>query len=155
MPAAVKNTIQIRGAGPDDVSSLVVLEKQSRGAAHWEESFYRGLFDEGAAERISLVAEDEGKLAGFLIARVTGDECELENVVVAEGRRRRGIGSSLIQRLVDVLRNRNGAGIFLEVRESNAAARALYEKSGFRIKGRRKSYYNDPQEDAVVYGCAP
>src|SRR5258708_5551731 len=96
--------MQIRPACVADASSMAALERQSPTAAHWEESFYRGLFEEGAAERISLVAEDEGKLAGFLIARVTGDECELENLVVVEGSRRRGLGSKLISALVERVR---------------------------------------------------
>lgn len=134
---------------------MAELERQSPSAAHWPESFYRGLFAEGAAERIVLVAEDQGGVAGFLIARITADECELENVVVAQARRRSGVGSSLIHALADMVRRRSGAHIFLEVRESNTAARALYEKCGFQISGRRKSYYKDPAEDALLYVCVP
>ena len=94
-PTAVETKIQIRPAraAADACLAMAALERQSPTAAHWAESFYCGLFEEGAAERISLVAEDEAKLAGFLIARVTGDECELENLVVVEGSQRRGLGS--------------------------------------------------------------
>ena len=155
MPTAVETKIQIRPARAADASSIAALERQSPTAAHWEVSFYRRLFDEGAAERISLVAEDEGKIRGFLIARVTGDECELENLVVVEGGQRRGLGSKLISALVKRVREIGVTRIFLEVRESNAAARGLYEKCGFQINGCRKSYYNDPQEDAVLYTWVP
>lgn len=130
---------------------MAALATQSPTAAHWPESFYRGLFQEGAPARISLVAEDDGVIRGFLIARSTGDECELENVVVAEGQQRNGIGSGLIHALTDSLSERGVTRIFLEVRESSAAARALYEKCGFHLHGRRTSYYKNPAEDAVLY----
>lgn len=143
--------MNIRVGRSEDLEALVGLARQSPTAAHWPESSYRGLFDEAAPERISLIAEDEGNPAGFLIARITGDECELENVVVAESRQRRGLASRLIQELVKLAADRKAARIFLEVRESNVAARGLYEKCGFAIHGRRKSYYAGPTEDAVLY----
>lgn len=155
MQIVPKPNVHIRTAAPSDASSMMALEQASQTAAHCAGSFYRGLFEEGAAERISLAAEDDAGLQGFLIARITGDECELENIVVKEGRWRSGIGSSLIRALADFVRGRNAKRIFLEVRESNTAARALYERCGFRINGRRKSYYNDPQEDAVLYVWVP
>jgi len=149
-----KLDIQTRRARLADTSTMVALERQSPTAAHGAESFYLGLFADGAVARISLVAEEDGVLRGFLIARITGDECELENVVVAEASQRRGVGSKLIRALIVAARDRNVARIFLEVRESNAAARALYEKCGFAIHGRRKSYYTAPAEDAALYSVA-
>lgn len=146
-----KLDIQTRGARPADTSTMVALERESPAAAHWPVSFYLGLFADGAAARISLVAEEDGVLRGFLIARITGDECELENVIAAEASQRCGVASRLIRALIDAARDRNLACIFLEVRDSNAAARALYEKCGFAIHGRRKSYYTAPAEDAVLY----
>lgn len=143
--------MNIRAAKAVDVGAMVRLEGQSPTAAHWPKSSYRGLFDEGAPERVSLVADDAGAICGFLIARIAGDECELENVVVAEASQRRGVASRLIQELVKVAGDRKAARIFLEVRESNAAARALYEKCGLAIRGRRKSYYTAPAEDAALY----
>jgi ribosomal-protein-alanine N-acetyltransferase len=155
LPTVVETKIQIRPASAVDIPAMAALERQSPTAAHWAESLYRGLFEEGAAERISLVAEDEGLIQGFLIARITGDECELENIVVAEDAQRCGMGSKLTCALVGPVRQRNVMRVFLEVRESNAAARALYEKCGFQISGRRKSYYSDPSEDAVLYVWVP
>lgn len=146
--------MQILMACRADIAAIVALERQSPTAAHWPESFYSGVFEGGAAARFLLVAEDEGLLRGFLIARIIGDECELENIVVAEASQRRGLGSKLIWGLRDAARKRNTVRIFLEVRESNASARKLYEKCGFMITGQRKSYYSDPVEDAVLYTLA-
>jgi ribosomal-protein-alanine N-acetyltransferase len=143
--------MNIRVGRSGDLEAMSALGRQSPTAAHWPESFYAALFENGAAERISLVVEEEGKLRGFLVARVASEECELENVVVAESSQRRGLGSKLIRALIDEVRDRKVARIFLEVRESNLAARALYLKCGFAISGRRASYYAHPSEDAVLY----
>jgi len=143
--------MKVRVGRSEDLGAVVALERSSPTAAHWPESFYAALFEDGAAERISLVGEEEGELRGFLVARIIGDECELENAVVAESSQRRGLGSKLIRSLIDEVRDRKVARIFLEVRESSLAARALYLKCGFAIGGRRASYYTDPREDAVLY----
>ena len=143
--------MNIRYARSQDRGEMVALERQSPTAAHWTESFYVGLFEEGTAERVVLVAEDEGGIRGFLVAHIVGHECELENIVVTEGNRRFGLGSKVIRALFDAMRDRKANRIFLEVRESNGAARSFFETCGFAIAGRRKSYYQDPEEDAVVY----
>jgi [ribosomal protein S18]-alanine N-acetyltransferase len=142
---------QIRAACPADIPSIVGLERQASSAAHWPESFYRAIFEGGGAVRIFRVAEAGGLLQGFLLARVIADECELENIIVAEASQRRGFGSKLIRALVEAARDQNATRILLEVRESNASARALYEKCGFALTGRRKAYYTNPVEDAVGY----
>ena len=90
-------------------------------------------------------------LAGFLVARHSPPEWELENIVVApevapDRDREEAAGYSARQ-----ARQTNSEAVFLEVRESNTAARRLYEKLGFRQTGRRKSYYTNPIEDAVLY----
>ncbi len=72
-------------------------------------------------------------------------------MVVTTSARRKGIGNQLLTALIAEARETNSDSVFLEVRESNVAARALYEKSGFRSTGRRKSYYSNPLEDAILY----
>jgi len=147
--------VRLRSAIIDDVESIMAIERSAQGAAHWPESVYRELFKAGALPRIALVAHVKSAgILGFVIARIAGGECELENIVVDKGRRRSGVGSKLIGSLVKAVRARDVPRIFLEVRESNAAARRLYEKGGFKEVGRRGSYYADPVEDAVLYACA-
>jgi ribosomal-protein-alanine acetyltransferase len=90
-------------------------------------------------------------LDGFLVARRVSEEWELENIVVAPGFRRQGIGMQLIDALFARVQAMKGRAVFLEVRESNAAARTLYERAGFQESGRRMHYYSGPAEDAVVY----
>jgi ribosomal-protein-alanine N-acetyltransferase len=114
------------------------------------------MFAGQAAPRIAIVAEENGVIAGFIVARVAEKDCELENIAVAENVQRRGMGSKLMRALISEARKRNAAHIFLEVRESNRAARALYEKCGFGVTGGRKSYYaaENGRENAVLYTLA-
>ncbi len=91
-----------------------------------------------------LIAETRRAIAGFLIWRVTApDEAEILNLAVDPAFRRRGAAQALIAALTS-------PEIFLEVRESNRAARALYTKAGFREAGLRFGYYHDPPEAAIV-----
>ena len=117
---------------------------------HWSEQTYQAIFKPGAAERILWVIDEGGQLQGFLVARFTLSECELENLVVAADSRRQGWGSALLQALISEARARHLERILLEVRPSNPAARALYERFGFRVGGKRKNYYSQPPEDALV-----
>ena len=128
------------------------LERQAEKAAHWSTTAYVSAFEGTAsAERVVLVAEEEKRVDGFLMARRVGLEWEIENVVVQKGRRRQGIGLSLVTELVERARERGAESVLLEVRESNSEARLLYEKAGFRQQGRRPAYYSNPIEDGLVY----
>ncbi len=132
------------------------LERQSPGASHWRDDDYARIFAEGppprlALVRLALVAEQEGALLGFLVASHVGSEWEIENVAVASHARRRGLGSRLLREFLAIAEQHGAESVFLEVRESNRDARALYEAAGFAETGRRKSYYSGPLEDAVMY----
>lgn len=127
-----------------------MLERSVPNLVHWPEQSYKSVFDPGAPERILWVIEDNGDLQAFLVARFSAADCELENLVVAAAYRRRGLGSKLLQALVATARERKLDRILLEVRYSNQAARALYRKIGFQENGRRRAYYAQPQEDAIL-----
>lgn len=137
---------------------MLALERNSPSAAHWPESTYVQVFAKNNPTRIALIAvcEDEEKhgISGFVIARVLAGDCELENIIVASEHRNHGIGSQLVEALVNAVRNRDATRIFLEVRESNAAARRLYEKCGFATTGHRPGYYASPTEDAILYSLS-
>lgn len=145
--------MQIRPATLADIPSILQLDRQSDTAAHWTEEQYRRAFQRYGATRLVLVgAEDsETSPAGFLIAQHVGPEWELENIVVAPSARRKGLGRRLLSELVAAAKKTNSTAVFLEVRESNAPARTLYEKTGFEQSGRRKTYYTNPGEDAILY----
>ena len=143
--------ILVRHAVPPDLPHLVDISKASATAAHWRHDEYAKLVaPEMMHERITLVIEQDGVVAGFIVGRPLVEEWEIENIAVRGPARRRGLGSHLLGEFLDLARNRGGKEVFLEVRESNQAARALYEKWAFVECGRRSSYYQNPAEDAVI-----
>ena len=135
---------------------MMVLDRQNPAAAHWSRDQYQALFvtpSGGKSGSWAWVAEDKGEAPGilaFLVARRVDAEWELENIVVADGCRGQEVGTRLLGQLVAQARAEQGSGIFLEVRESNRSARALYRKMGFEETGLRKSYYLNPAEDAIL-----
>jgi ribosomal-protein-alanine N-acetyltransferase len=159
----------VRSATLADLPSLLVLERQCPTAAHWSEQQYEKLFHPAAESPINLVlvADFIGEVCSppdsttsstanhgiraFLVARHIAPEWELENIVVAPQARRTGLGTQLLATLFERARKSSSQSVFLEVRESNAAARSLYEKAGFRLTAFRQSYYTNPREDAAVY----
>jgi ribosomal-protein-alanine acetyltransferase len=153
--------VTIRPASADDILSLMDLERQCPTAAHWTEQQYRQAFQREGVGSLVLVAEaappkasdsdTRGDLVGFLVARHLAPEWELENIVVAPKARRKGLGQRLLEALLAAAQDTHSSSVFLEVRESNVAARTLYEKAGFVQTGRRKSYYTSPAEDALQY----
>lgn len=147
--------MKVRRAKSEDVPAMQAIEKHAATAAHWSDSDYAKIFDSPELQtdwrRIALAIEEEEKLQGFLVAQTVGGEWEIENVAIAPAARRRGLGTRLVGELLDMARAHGASAVFLEVRESNRGARALYEKWAFVESGRRKQYYRDPDEDAVVF----
>ena len=143
----------IRLATADDVPSMLAIEKHAVTAAHWSlEQYATALKAESTGgRRLTLVIENGGAVEGFLVARAMADEWEIENVAVSGPARRRGLGARLVGEFITRARHQGATAVYLEVRESNRAARMLYEKWAFVENGRRKGYYHDPAEDAVVY----
>ena len=141
--------MNIRPAIAADIPAMMALERHAVTAAHWREDDYQRIFGPHA-ERVALILEEKG-VEGFLVARRVGPQWEIENIAVAGRARRRGLGARLLGELLVRARAAGAREVFLEVRESNRAARALYERWAFVESGRRKSYYHDPVEDAVLY----
>lgn len=98
-----------------------------------------------------LCAYTDGEFSGFLMAFHVLDECHLLDIATEEKFRRQGVGAALIRELMKRAGEKDGSVIYLEVREKNQAARGLYEKLGFVPVGKRKDYYKNPTDDAVLY----
>ena len=126
------------------------LEQRTSTAAHWGRDQYEAIFMAGP-HRILLLVEESHRPRGFLIARAVGPEWEVENVVIDEASRRRGLGMHLLTDFLAMARGEGAQTAFLEVRESNTAARALYERCAFLETGRRTAYFRNPEEDAILY----
>ena len=97
-----------------------------------------------------LVAMDGETVAGYIGSQTVLGETDMMNVAVAPAYRRQGAAQGLILALIEALKARGSHCLTLEVRDSNAPARALYEKLGFLEVGRRKNYYRNPREDGLI-----
>jgi ribosomal-protein-alanine acetyltransferase len=139
--------VAVRTADLHDLPAILAIEQRAPSAAHWTSDQYSKLLRDG----IVLVAEEAGTLRGFLCAKAVAGEWEVENVVVAAEFLRRGIADGLLRDLIQRARNQAVPAILLEVRDFNLPARRLYEKHGFRQEGRRRGYYLEPTEDAILY----
>jgi [ribosomal protein S18]-alanine N-acetyltransferase len=131
------------------------LANRAVSAAHWPVEQYQQVFTNKLPRRIALVSEDRSAVHAFLIGRVLSGDLELENLVVSDSWRRQGIGKMLLDKFIAAAKTEGGKTVFLEVRESNAAARGLYESCGFVENGRRQRYYKEPAEDAILYQIFP
>jgi ribosomal-protein-alanine acetyltransferase len=93
---------------------------------------------------------DGATVVGYAVAWFAADEAELANLAVAASARGRGVGALLLDAVLAEAAHRGAATVYLEVRESNAAARRLYASRSFAEVGRRRRYYHNPAEDALV-----
>ena len=139
--------IRVRQARREDLARMLEIAKHAVTAAQWSGAQYEQVFTPG---RLALVIEEESRVMGFLVGRAAADEWELESIAVAGPARRRGLGTHLVGEFLHQVRSSGGREVFLEVRESNRAARLLYEKWAFIEAGRRKNYYREPDEDALI-----
>ena len=137
----------------EDLVALVELEKGAATAPHWSAGEYARIVAGEGVRRCLLVGEDDGELLGFGVGRVVGEEAELESVVVREGARRRGVGKALCKAVMAWAWAEGAAVMELEVRVGSAGAVRLYEGLGFSEVGRRRKYYAEPVEDAVLMRC--
>lgn len=141
--------MHIRPATPDDIPEMREIAASAATAGQWTAEQYARIFTPDPPRLVLVIEEDV--VQGFLVAAAGGPDWEIENLAVAGPARRRGLGAALVAHLLGTVRRLGAESVFLEVRESNAAARALYEKWGFVESGRRPRYYSHPEEDAVVY----
>ena len=138
---------QIRPATPADTTRLAELERICF-SDPWSPAGIREMVS--ATHTIALVALIKSSIVGYAIARWAADSGEILNLAVDPEHRREGIAARLIDGLLEGLEGRKVREVYLEVRESNAAARTLYQGRGFTVAGMRRAYYRYPTEDALV-----
>ncbi len=142
-------TVVVREAIDTDIDRVSVIEQVSF-SDPWPRAGFEPLLR--APRCLFVVAESSllESVSGYSVARWVEDEGELLNIAVADEQRGKGIGSKLLDHVVSVLETKGVRHIFLEVRDSNTAARELYRSRGFRELSRRTGYYRRPTEDAIV-----
>ena len=139
----------LRIATAGDVADVAAMERACY-SDPWPASSFATLSTNDRVFFVVARAADSDALLGFAIAWYVMDEGELANLAVAPETRRRGIGQALLHAVTSDALGRGTAELYLEVRESNSAARRLYEAAGFEQVGRRKRYYRQPEEDALI-----
>ena len=142
--------IDIRRLTLSDLGDIDVIERESY-PTPWSRSMFAGELAKPSS--ISLGAYDEnagGTLVGYLIISRYVDAWHIMNVAVVPEYRRRGVATSLLNELFRLTDRDARRGYTLEVRTSNAAAIALYERLGFQPTGVRRGYYTDNREDALI-----
>ena len=142
---------RIRSAVLPDVPAMVEIERRAFSDPWSEGSFREALTSPWT---FGLVGISSRGVAGYLIAREVAGTGEILNLAVAPEARRRGLGGELLRAGLGALRRRRVNEVFLEVRESNRSAQALYTAQGFRPVGQRAGYYRNPREDALVLRLA-
>lgn len=143
--------VKIRPMALADIDTVVALAASLDSAPHWPRSAYESALDPTAApRRIALLAEVSDAVIGFAIASLVPPQAELETIAVSLPFQRRKAGSALMTALIHAMESSQITEISLEVRASNQAAQAFYLSHSFESFGRRKDYYPDTGEHAVI-----
>jgi ribosomal-protein-alanine N-acetyltransferase len=151
--------LRVRVARTADLAGVVEMERSIAEAPHWAEAEYAAIVSadsgvDGSFSRCLMVAEAEGRMLGFAVGKEvgSGSNCvaELESVAVSLAARREGVGRALCEVVIDWCRERGAGAMELEVRAGSEGAIALYGGLGFVVVGRRRGYYREPAEDALL-----
>ncbi len=138
----------VRRMRAEDVDAVVAIETESF-SSPWHRETFLELIDRPTAELLVMEDAVEGVI-GYAVLWCILDQGELANVAIASRMRGRGLGRTLLGRVLDIGRERGVETVFLEVRESNAPALGLYRRFGFAEVGHRRGYYDHPKEDARI-----
>ncbi len=114
----------------------------------WSESSYRFILSSPYHRLILLKKED--RIIGWAVLFLIFEEGELQNIAVLPEERGKGYGDRLLKAAIKEIKAGGGESLRLEVREGNIPARKLYLKNGFSEEGKRKKYYKNPIEDAIL-----
>lgn len=143
----MSDDVLIRIARPSDLEAILRIERQVFGDP-WSPESFAPEFDD--AYTWFRVAEVAGEVAGYIIARIVAQQGEIANIAVAPARQGSGLGGRLLDAAIAAAEAAECEAVWLEVRVTNESAKRLYWSRGFEPIGRRKAYYRDPVEDALV-----
>ena len=139
--------ITFRPMTTDDADAIAELEEKSFAMPWSREDFWHEAQNELAEY---IVCELDGKIIAYAGAWVSFNQAEVMSVAVEPSLRGKGIGTILFGKLIEAVKLRGATAITLEVRPSNTAAIKLYESFGLKSVGRRRGYYIDNGEDALI-----
>jgi len=143
--------MNVRLANKSDIPQLIAISEAADSSAHWTPQQWADIFRTQAPPRFAWMAHQENQQGiGFLVAQHNGPEWELENIAVLPDFQRQGVGAGLMSALLNQAQTLQAERILLEVRASNLSAFRFYDVSGFQVLARRRAYYANPVEDAVI-----
>lgn len=131
------------------LAAVIQIESESF-SSPWSLPFFRKILRNDATRAFVLLREE--MVVGYTVFWVAGDHAELSDIAVEREFRGRGFGDFLLRGVIDACKVLGVRSLFLEVRESNSTAQALYRKTGFSEIMKRRAYYSKPVEDALVFG---
>ena len=143
----MEHTWTISQMTEEDVAAVAALEAENFSRPWSYDAFFQTLSDENY---IVMIAKDRDALLGYCVLLCTGEEADITNVCTVPAARGKGVATEMLTALMEEGKSRGVAEFFLEVREGNVPARALYTKLGFEEIGLRKNYYEEPKEHAVL-----
>jgi [ribosomal protein S18]-alanine N-acetyltransferase len=135
-----------------DLPAVLAIERVAFSNPWNELTFWGEIQNKNISFPLVAVRAAEKKIIGYIMYWVVKDEVQVNNIAVDANYRRHGVAEGMLRNVLESVRNSGAAFVSLEVRFSNGPARALYAKLGFRPISIRKSYYTNPDEDAVVMG---
>lgn len=142
----------VRPMQADDLERVLALAALLPEAPHWSRTAYEAALDPQAQpRRIALIAEIAGEIAGFAVVSLIAGEAELESIAVSAASQRQGLGRLLLTAAAAKAQTLGAQRMLLEVRASNQRALAFYRELGWSETGRRPRYYQQPQEDALLF----
>ena len=146
----IDNSIVIRKMQPDDIEGILKVEERSF-SIPWSLKMFMEEVNNPCA--VYYVALSKGIIVAYAGAWFILDEAHITNIAVDPDYRHRKIATGLLSKIMEASRERNIKSLTLEVRESNTSAILLYKQFGFKEEGRRKGYYSDTNEDALIMWC--
>jgi ribosomal-protein-alanine N-acetyltransferase len=141
--------VELRPLQLRDLNAIERIERASY-PTPWSRSMFASELAKPSSICLGAFDIETDELAGYLVISRYVDAWHVMNVAVAPGHRRRGIATTLLDRLFELTAGRGRRGYTLEVRVSNTDAIALYERLGFKARGVRRGYYTDNREDALI-----
>jgi ribosomal-protein-alanine N-acetyltransferase len=143
------NDVEFEEMAEGDLGAVIAIEKKSF-VAPWSKKVFRETLTFPLSFNIVAIKNIDNRVVGYANFYLVKGEVQVLNIAVAPAARKRGYATGLMQYAIVVLRERGAEEFFLEVRESNLDAINIYRKLGFRKIGRRKKYYTETNEDAIV-----
>lgn len=140
--------VSVRPMAPADLDAVMAIEQGVLSA--WTDAQLAAELAQDLGWQLVAEEKERSRLVGYICGRIVPPEAEIFKIAVLPEYRRQGVGRMLLRRAVSLLRQKGVRKCFLELRQSNLAAKALYEAAGFVGISVRKAYYAEPREDAVV-----